>query len=169
MVSKQKLKIKIVKAYLQITLRDISLLINENHFTRYNLNLCSISTLPPYHSSKLPSKLYLWWYQSGAAIPSLADQNCDGISPAHLSGLVPDLQQYPLHRYSPTLNSTQPNPTLPLVPCCMLFMIIACITFCMQKKKLILNSCVSYSFFLVLCGNTTNIISTVFFTHFIFF
>ena len=33
--------------------------------------------------SKFPFKLYLWGYQSGGAIPSVIDQNSDGMSPDH--------------------------------------------------------------------------------------
>ena len=43
--------------------------------------------------SKFPSKLCFWGYQSRGAIPSMAYQNCDGMSPDHPSGRVPDHQQ----------------------------------------------------------------------------
>ena len=32
-------------------------------------------------SSQFPFKLYLWGYQTGGTIPSVANQNCRGISP----------------------------------------------------------------------------------------
>ena len=35
-------------------------------------------------SSEFPFKIIHLGYQSGVAIPSLADQNCDGLSPDHL-------------------------------------------------------------------------------------
>ena len=34
-------------------------------------------------SSKFSSKIYLWGYQSGEVIPSVEDQNCDGMCPDH--------------------------------------------------------------------------------------
>ena len=43
-------------------------------------------------SSKFPSKLCRG-NQSGGAIPSVSDQNCDGMSPDHPSGWSPDCCQ----------------------------------------------------------------------------
>ena len=37
-------------------------------------------------SIQLPFKLYLWGYQNGGVIPSVIDQNCDGMSPYHPQG-----------------------------------------------------------------------------------
>ena len=46
-------------------------------------------------SSNFQSKLYLCGHQSEGAIPSVVDQICDGMSPGHLPGLIPDRRQYP--------------------------------------------------------------------------
>ena len=35
---------------------------------------------------QIPIQIIPMGYQSGGAIPSVADQNCDGMSPNHLSG-----------------------------------------------------------------------------------
>ena len=40
-------------------------------------------------SSKFPCKLYLWGYQRGGVMPSVEDQNCDGMTPEHPYITVP--------------------------------------------------------------------------------
>ena len=44
-------------------------------------------------SSKLKSKLHLWGYQSRGVILSGVDQNCDGMSPRHPLGWIPEHRQ----------------------------------------------------------------------------
>ena len=63
-------------------------------------------------SSKFPFKLYFWKYQSGEAIPSGANQNCDACLWIILRDKSQTVGNSPLRSSNPKFNPPNPTQTL---------------------------------------------------------
>ena len=63
------------------------------YFVRFLLPFFFLKGTSHYVKIQLSPNSILWGYESGGAIPSGADQNCDGMPPDHSSGWTPDSRQ----------------------------------------------------------------------------